>query len=47
MAKLGGELCDGLRLHPIGTFAYTKAVVLPAIAAGAAEGAAARSPTST
>ncbi len=36
MAKLGGELCDGLRLHPIGTFAYTKAVVLPAIAAGAA-----------
>jgi probable F420-dependent oxidoreductase len=36
MARLGGELCDGLRLHPIGTFAYTKAVVLPAIAAGAA-----------
>src|SRR6185369_13241386 len=33
----GGELCDGLRLHPIGTFAYTKAVVLPAIAAGAAK----------
>jgi len=38
MARLGGELCDGLRLHPIGTFAYTKAVVLPAIAAGAAKG---------
>jgi probable F420-dependent oxidoreductase len=37
MAKLGGELCDGLRLHPIGTFAYTRAVVLPAIAAGAAK----------
>lgn len=37
MAKLGGELCDGLRLHPIGTFAYTKAVVLPAIATGAAK----------
>lgn len=37
MAKLGGELCDGLRLHPIGTFSYTKAVVLPAIAAGAAK----------
>jgi len=37
MAKLGGELCDGLRLHPIGTFAYTQAVVLPAIAAGAAK----------
>ncbi|MCC6765057.1 MAG: TIGR03617 family F420-dependent LLM class oxidoreductase [Deltaproteobacteria bacterium] len=42
MAKLGGELCDGLRLHPIGTFAYTRAVVLPAIAAGA--GKAGRSP---
>jgi probable F420-dependent oxidoreductase len=37
MASLGGELCDGLRLHPIGTFAYTKAVVLPTIAAGAAK----------
>lgn len=37
MAKLGGELCDGLRLHPIGTFSYTRAVVLPAIAAGAAK----------
>lgn len=37
MAKLGGELCDGLRLHPIGTFAYTRAVVLPAITAGAAK----------
>ncbi len=37
MARLGGELCDGLRLHPIGTFAYTKAVVVPAIAAGAAK----------
>ena len=35
MASLGGELCDGLRLHPIGTFAYTKEVVLPTIAAGA------------
>jgi probable F420-dependent oxidoreductase len=37
MATLGGELCDGLRLHPIGTFAYTQAVVRPAIAAGAAK----------
>jgi probable F420-dependent oxidoreductase len=37
MAKLGGELGDGLRLHPIATFAYTKAVVLPAVAAGAAK----------
>ncbi len=37
MSRLGGELCDGLRLHPIGTFTYTKAVVLPTIAAGAAK----------
>ena len=35
MSRLGGELCDGLRLHPIGTFAYTKDVVLGAIEAGA------------
>ena len=37
MCRLGGELCDGLRLHPIGTFAYTKDKVLPTIAAGAAK----------
>jgi probable F420-dependent oxidoreductase len=37
MCRLGGELCDGLRLHPIGTFAYTRDVALPAIAAGAAK----------
>ena len=35
MCRLGGELCDGLRLHPIGTFAYTWAVAKPAIEAGA------------
>ncbi len=35
MARLGGELCEGLRLHPIGTFSYTRAVVLPTIEAGA------------
>lgn len=35
MARLSGELCDGLRLHPIATFAYTKAVVLPTVEAGA------------
>jgi probable F420-dependent oxidoreductase len=35
MARLAGELCDGLRLHPIATFAYTRAVVRPAIEAGA------------
>ncbi len=35
MARLSGELCDGLRLHPIATFRYTREVVLPAIRAGA------------
>ncbi|TFH20376.1 MAG: TIGR03617 family F420-dependent LLM class oxidoreductase [Myxococcales bacterium] len=35
MSRLGGELCEGLRLHPIGTFSYTREVVLPTIEAGA------------
>jgi len=35
MAKLSGELCDGLRLHPISTFAHTRAEVLPQVEAGA------------
>jgi probable F420-dependent oxidoreductase len=35
MARLAGELCDGLRLHPIATFRYTREVVLPAVQAGA------------
>lgn len=35
MARLSGELCDGLRLHPIATFRYTQDVVLPAIEEGA------------
>lgn len=35
MARMAGELCDGLRLHPVATFAYTREVLLPAIAAGA------------
>jgi len=35
MARLGGELCAGLRLHPIGTFSYTREVVLPTIEHGA------------
>jgi len=35
MARLSGELCDGLRLHPISTFAHTRAEVLPAVEAGA------------
>jgi probable F420-dependent oxidoreductase len=35
MGRLAGELCDGLRLHPIATFRFTREVVLPAIAEGA------------
>jgi probable F420-dependent oxidoreductase len=35
MARLSGELCDGLRLHPISTFAHTRAEVLPAVETGA------------
>ncbi len=34
MARLSGELCDGLRLHPIATFRYTREVLLPAITVG-------------
>ncbi len=37
MARLGGELCDGLRLHPIATFRYTRDVILPAISEGLAK----------
>lgn len=37
MARLSGEICDGLRLHPIATFRYTRDVILPAISAGAAK----------
>jgi probable F420-dependent oxidoreductase len=37
MSRLAGELCDGLRLHPIATFRYAREVVLPAIAAGASK----------
>ncbi|MCB1630558.1 MAG: TIGR03617 family F420-dependent LLM class oxidoreductase [Pseudomonadales bacterium] len=36
MARLAGELCEGLRLHPISTFSHTREVILPAIAEGAA-----------
>ncbi len=35
MARLAGELCDGVLLHPLGTHTYTKSVVVPAIEAGA------------
>jgi probable F420-dependent oxidoreductase len=36
MGGLAGELCDGVRLHPIATFRFAREVVLPALAAGAA-----------
>lgn len=36
MARLAGELADGLRVHPIATFRYVDEVVRPAVAAGAA-----------
>ena len=35
MAGLAGELCDGLRLHPISTFDFTHKCVMPAVAKGA------------
>lgn len=35
MARLSGELCDGLRLHPVATFRYAREVVAPAVASGA------------
>ncbi|MAJ61084.1 MAG: hypothetical protein CBC48_14610 [bacterium TMED88] len=37
MGRLAGELCEGLRLHPIATFRFTQEVLVPAIAAGAAK----------
>lgn len=43
MARLSGELCDGLRLHPVATFRYTRDKILPAISEGLAKSA--RSPT--
>lgn len=45
MARLAGELCDGLRLHPIATFRFTREVVLPAVAEGAALAGRARGET--
>lgn len=35
MVSLAGELCDGLRLHPIATFRYTAERVLPLLEEGA------------
>ena len=34
-ARMAGELCDGLRLHPLTTVAYVNDVLLPAVEAGA------------
>jgi len=34
MARLSGELCDGMRLHPVATFDFTHERVLPAIEQG-------------
>lgn len=34
-AKLCGELCAGLRAHPVATFAYSRDVLIPAIEEGA------------
>lgn len=36
MARTAGEMCSGLRLHPVATFRFTREVVLPAVAEGAA-----------
>ena len=35
MCRLVGELCDGVRLHPIGTFSYTREVAMREIERGA------------
>jgi len=35
MCRLAGEMCDGLRLHPIATFKYTAEVIKPHVETGA------------
>jgi probable F420-dependent oxidoreductase len=35
MARLAGELCDGLRVHPISTFRHNREVLLPTVEEGA------------
>ena len=35
MARLAGELCDGIRVHPISTFRHNREVLLPNVARGA------------
>jgi probable F420-dependent oxidoreductase len=36
MVRMAGEMGDGVRLHPVATFRYTRDVLIPAIAEGAA-----------
>ena len=38
MARLAGELCAGLRVHPIATVRYVREVLMPAVEAGASLG---------
>ena len=35
MARLSGELCDGLRVHPISTFGHNREVLVPNVEKGA------------
>lgn len=35
LARLAGEICDGLRLHPLSTVTYVNDVLLPAVEEGA------------
>jgi len=35
MARLAGELCDGVRVHPVSTFRHNREVLVPTIARGA------------
>lgn len=37
MAKVAGQVCDGLHIHPFHTVRYLDQVVLPSVTAGAAE----------
>jgi probable F420-dependent oxidoreductase len=35
MAGLAGELCDGIRVHPISTFSHNREVLIPSVEKGA------------
>ena len=37
MARLAGELCDGIRVHPISTFSHNREVLIPNVEKGAAK----------